>query len=53
MIINDAFFYSLQSTKTDTIMAATNEADGTDVSFFYVKLLSIYILNPFFRLPTN
>ena len=21
--------------------------------FFYVKLLSIYILNPFFRLPTN
>ena len=34
MIINDAFFYSLQSTKTDTIMAATNEADGTDVSFF-------------------
>ena len=26
------FFYSLQSTKTDTIMAATNEADVTEVS---------------------
>ena len=41
MIINDAFFYSLQSTKTDTIMAATNEADGTDVSFFFLCQITI------------